>query len=183
MELPSDQELMRLTALDDRHAFEVLVLRHREKAQHYCQGLIHDADMAQDIVQDSFADVYVQRAAYRSDFSFTTYLYTLIRHKAVDYLRKNGRMEVTEDERLQLAMGTGGSPEELFIAKEYKNQVRKWLELLPPNHRQALYYYCVDELSYDEIAGKMGKSVAQIKIYIHRARKKLQKQKGEKSDE
>lgn len=175
MELPSDQELMCLVKQDDRQAFEILVLRHREKAEHFCQSILHDEDMAQDIVQDSFADVYVQRAAYQSNFSFTTYLYTLIRHKTIDYLRKNSRVEVTEEERLQLYEGTGKSPEELVIAKEYKNQIQIWLEMLPPNHRQALYYYCMDELSYDDIARKMDKSVAQIKIYIHRARKKLQK--------
>ena len=40
---------------------------------------------AEDIVQDSFADIYVQREAYRDTFSFQAYLYAVIRHKASDH--------------------------------------------------------------------------------------------------
>lgn len=177
MEQLDDHELMALVKSGDKQAFEVLVLRHRDAACRFCQGLIHDEETAQDIVQDCFADIYVQRDSYRSEFTFRTYLYTFIRHKSVDHIRKNGRVSAVPDEELELHMKACDSPEGRVIARERREQICQWMAALPKLHRQALYYYCVDEMSYEEIAQKMEKSLAQVKIYIYRARKKLQKQR------
>lgn len=81
----TDNELMRCTAAGQKTVYEVLILRHRKAAEGYCLSLIRDEREAEDIVQDSFADIYVQREAYRDTFSFQAYLYAVIRHKASDH--------------------------------------------------------------------------------------------------
>lgn len=81
----TDNELMRCTAAGQKTAYEVLILRHRKAAEGCCLSLIRDEREAEDIVQDSFADIYVQREAYRDTFSFQAYLYAVIRHKASDH--------------------------------------------------------------------------------------------------
>lgn len=177
MEQSDDHELMMLVKNGDKGAFEILVLKYREAACRFCQGFVHDEQTAQDIVQDCFADIYVQRDGYRAEFTFRTYLYALIRHKSVDHIRKYGRISAVPDEELELHMKACDSPEGRVIARERREQISQWMAALPALHRQALYYYCVDEMSYEEIAQKMEVSLAQVKIYIYRARKKLQKQR------
>lgn len=175
-----DNELMRLAALADKDAFEVLVLRYYREAVRYCQSLIREEAQAQDIVQDCFADIYVQRDSYRDSFSFRTFLYTLIKHKSIDYLRKAGRRErVCWDEQEETGkqrglQDTGGpSPEEVYIRKERHREIAEWIGELPKDQRTALCLYALEGRSYQEIAAAMRKSVPQVKIAIYRARKKL----------
>ena len=175
----TDNELMRCTVAGQKTAYEVLILRHRKKAGGYCLSLIHDEREAEDIVQDSFADIYVQREAYRDTFSFQAYLYAVIRHKASDHLRRRGRLEPLDETLLEAAQGREPSPEEEFLRREKENRLKEWIMDLPENYREALYLFCVEGLSYQETALKMGRSVSQVKIWIYRPRKKLQKRRME----
>lgn len=175
-----DNELMRLAALADKDAFEVLVLRYYREAVRYCQSLIREEAQARDIVQDCFADIYVQRGGYRDSFSFRTFLYTLIKHKSIDYLRKAGRRETVSLDELEETGKEKGlqatavpSPEEAYIRKERYHKIAEWIGELPKDQRTALCLYALEGRSYQEIAAAMKKSIPQVKIAIYRARKKL----------
>ena len=179
-----EQELMGLVAEDDEEAFEVLVTRFWQPGLWYCLKLVADKSSAQDIVWDSFADIYVQRRAYRPSYSFQAYLYGMIRYKAVDLRRKNARVTVMEDELLLerqkdrvMAPGDGAdlSPEEVFIRQEDRSWLYECMGRLKEDYKKALYMYSVEDMSYAQIARKLGKSVAQVKIYIYRGRKALKK--------
>lgn len=173
----TDNELMELAGQDDREAFETLVLRYYRGAIRAADRMVHDAMQAEDIAQECFADIYVQRRRYRSSCSFGTYLYTLVKHKSIDWLRKAGRREILlEEEReswLEEQPGPDGSPEEAYLKRERVREMAEQIESLPQVQRRALYLYAVEDRSYREIAEMLGKSIPQIKIAIHRARKKL----------
>lgn len=175
----TDNELMGRTAQGDKTAYEVLVLRYRTEAERYAGSLILSDNQAEDIVQDSFADIYVQRNEYRSTFSFRTYLYAVIRHKALDYLRKAGRIELMGEAVPETETGGERSPEEEFLKTEEKFRIAQWIAELPENYRTALYLFCAEGWSYQQIALHMKKSTAQVRIWIHRARKNLQKRRLE----
>lgn len=175
----TDNELMRCTAAGQKTAYEVLILRHRKAAEGCCLSLIRDEREAEDIVQDSFADIYVQREAYRDTFSFQAYLYAVIRHKASDHLRRAGRSETLDETVLEAVPGREPSPEEEFLRGEETDRLAEWIMDLPENYREALYLFCVEGRSYQETALEMGRSVPQVKIWIYRARKKLQKRRME----
>lgn len=173
----TDHELMELAGKDNREAFEALVLRYYQEAIRAAERMVHDKMQAEDIVQDCFADLYVQRRRYRPSCSFRTYLYALVKHKAIDCLRKTGRGELLlEEERepwLEEQQSREGSPEEEYLRREQMKKITEQIEKLPEVQRKALYLYAVEDKSYQEIAGMLQKSVSQIKIAIHRARKKL----------
>lgn len=127
----TDNELMRCTAAGQKTAYEVLILRHRKAAEGYCLSLIRDEREAEDIVQDSFADIYVQREAYRDTFSFQAYLYAVIRHKASDHLRRAGRSETLDETVLEAVPGREPSPEEEFFRREETDRLAEWIMDLP----------------------------------------------------
>lgn len=175
----TDNELMNRTAQGDKTAYEALVLRYRTEAERYAGSLIHSDSQAEDIVQDSFADIYVQRNEYRSTFSFRTYLYAVIRHKALDYLRKAGRIQLIGEAVPEADTEGVCSPEEEFLKTEEKFRIAQWIAELPENYRTALYLFSAEGWSYQQIALHMKRSTAQVRAWIHRARKKLQKRRME----
>lgn len=65
------------------------------------------------------------------------------------------------------------------MKKEAYCELVHWIEELPEEYRRVLYLFCVEGLSYQEIGAVMEKNIAQIKIVLHRARKKLQRKRRE----
>ena len=63
-------------------------------------------------------------------------------------------------------------PEEEYLKREQVRGVAAQMEQLPEVQQRALYLYAVEDKSYQEIALMLQKSVPQIKIAFHRARKK-----------
>jgi RNA polymerase sigma-70 factor (ECF subfamily) len=111
---------------------------------------------------------------YKPLNTFKTYLFTVIRNSCIDYLRKNKKnRKVNLDDISEIADNI--APENSFIQTERLAKIFKHFDSLPDDYKTALYLLAFDEMSYGEIAKIMRKSIAQIKVIIHRARKKLKK--------
>ena len=178
----TDDQLMEMVREKNlRQAYDVLVLRHYREAMRFCMKMLKDEQSALDIVQDSFADIYVQRGRVTVTCAFRTYLFAVVKHKALDEIRKNARHKTEELDasRTEVPGQSPPSPEELYVKKEEYAELLQWIEELPEDYRQALILFCVDGMSYEEIAAAMGKNLAQVRILLHRARKKLQRQRRE----
>ena len=130
----TDHELMELAAQDSREAFEALVLRHYREAIRAAECMVHDRMQAEDIAQECFADIYVQRRRYHPASSFPTYLHALVKHKSIDCLRKAGKREILlEGEKkswLEEQPGRAGQPEEEYLRREQARKLTEQLEEL-----------------------------------------------------
>lgn len=178
----TDDQLMEMVRNENlKQAFDVLVLRHYREAVRFCMTMLKEEQSALDIVQDSFADIYVQRKRLSGSCTFRTYMFAVVKHKAVDQLRKNTRQRTEELDtgKTDVPGLSPPSPEELYVRKEEYAELLQWIEELPEDYRQALLLFCVDGMSYEEIAAAMGKSLPQVRILLHRARKKIQRQRRE----
>ncbi|MDF2519474.1 MAG: polymerase, sigma-24 subunit, subfamily [Clostridia bacterium] len=164
----TDEQLLKSFQSGDKEGFEELIIKYRANAVAFARQLTGDAVMAEDIAQESFADFYVNRARYDGRCSFKTYLFAIIKHKAIDYLRR--KRPVNLDEHLESGEFT---PEEAYLEKEQKRLLKNALELLNNDYKTAIYLIEYEELSYQEAAKVMNKNPAQMKILIFRARKKL----------
>ena len=166
--MEEDNLLMRRAANGDKEAFETLVLRHREHAVRFAARFTANRYDAEDIVQECFAKLYVRREQWKDGASFKAYLYTMIRNRCTDFFRlKREKPEVSEEE-LEL-ISREGLPEE-------RERIFDTVSRLKPEYRTALYLFAYEQMNYREIAKVMGKTQAQIKITLHRARKSLKKQ-------
>ena len=159
----------------DKSAYEELVIKHRAAAVSFAYSYISDLYEAEDIVQECFVKIYINRTEYKPSSTFKTYLFTVIRNRCIDYLRQNKKSRLTNlDDVAEISnISNTDTPENSLIQSERINLIFSHLESLPDDYRTALYLFAVDQMSYSQIAGIMRKSTPQIKIIIHRARKKL----------
>lgn len=167
--LNDDNAVMELVQEGDKKAFEILVVKHRISAIRFALKYIRDEFTAEDIVQDSFALIYVKRMDCKTIYSFKTFLYTIIRNKCIDFLRKQKTISLEEMEIRT------SSAEEVVVDREERKKVRELLATLNSEYQRALYLYEYEDMSYKEIARVMNKTVMQVKITLYRARKKIQK--------
>jgi len=163
-----DRELISSFMKGDETAFEALVLKYRQPAVQFSMQFVHDYYMAEDIAQESFANIYVYKERYNFKASFKTYLFTIVRNKSIDYIRKNKRIELEDVQAIDEV-----SAEDLIIKHEEKIHLKNMLGMLKDDYKIAIYLIDYNDMSYQEAAKIMGKSSVQIKILIHRARKKL----------
>ena len=156
----------------DKYSYEILVLKHRVSAIHFANSFLNDVHTAEDIVQESFAKVYINRMSYKFTYSFKTYLFTIIRNMCIDELRKTRRNAILNlDDTKDISYDN--IPEDIFSKKENMNEIIHHFRSLKDDYRIAIYLFAVEEMSYEKIAKIMQKSVIQVKITIYRARKKL----------
>lgn len=152
----------------DHESFEKLMLKYRNSALRFAMGFVREVHDAEDIVQDSFADLYVFRDRYRMEYSFKTYLYSIIKNKCISRLRKSNCFLLNED-----SLPCEESAEYEYLEYEKRSLVREKINQLKTEYRIVLYLKEYDGFSYEEIAGITGKNTGQVKILLFRARKKL----------
>ncbi|WP_455718490.1 RNA polymerase sigma factor, partial [Anaerosporobacter sp.] len=160
----------------DIGGFEELVLEYKDLLIYFLNRYVKDLNIAEDITQDAFVDVYVYKERYNGKASFKTYLFTIGRNKAVDYIRKNKHMQsaVNIEEQTELSSEENKLIEHV-IHNENKELIAHALEKLKEEYARVIILIDFEEFSYKEAAKVLDKTVAQVKVLVHRARKSLRK--------
>ena len=172
-----DNVLMEQVKNGDKSAYEALVIKHRAKAVSFAYSFIYDLYESEDIAQECFARIYINRMSYKFSNTFKTYLFTVIRNACIDYLRQNkNNRPINLDDITEISrISNNITPEDSFIKEEIMTLIFKHIDSLPDNYKTALYLFAVDNMNYGEIAKITKKSIPQVKIIIYRARAKLKK--------
>ncbi|MFZ5354684.1 MAG: RNA polymerase sigma factor [Bacillota bacterium] len=172
--MQDDRQLMNSFKQGDKESFERLIVKYRSNAEAFARQYIFDAYVAEDIVQESFAEIYVGRDRYDDRYSFKTYLFSIIKNKCIDYLRK--KRPISLDSIWETACFLPSymhTPEDAYLYAEEARLLRSRLKELKEDYRTVLYLTELEEMSHKEAAKIMGKNTAQIKILVYRARQKL----------
>ena len=138
----------------------------------------------EDLVQETFLRVVRARDRYVPTARFTTWLYSIVYHLAVNETqRRAGRTPVSIDQplagerddagTLELVDDDAADPSDGLAREDVVSAVRTAIAALPENQRMALVLAKYEELPYLEIATILGSSEKAIKSLIHRARETL----------
>ncbi len=162
-----DKALMLEFISGNQKAFESLVLKHRKRALLFASHYIKDLHIAEDITQEAFAAVYVHKESYNERYSFKTYLYTIIRNKCVDYLRRNRLNIYTDIATLEQSIYYDPN------LSDDKHFLYSAIEHLKPEYKRVIYIIDIEGFSYKEAAKILCKTLANVKITLYRARRCL----------
>lgn len=171
-----DKERYKRFINGDVKGFEELVIEYKNVLIYFLNRYVQDLNIAEDIAQDAFVDVYVYKERYNGKTSFKTYLFTIGRNKAIDYIRKNKQMQyaVNIEEQTEIS----SDEDELIdyiIQQENKGLIAHTLERMKEEYARVLILIDFEDFSYKEAADVLGKTTSQVKVLVHRARKSLRK--------
>ena len=171
-----DKERYKRFINGDVKGFEELVLEYKNVLIYFLNRYVQDLNIAEDIAQDAFVDVYVYKERYNGKTSFKTYLFTIGRNKAVDYIRKNKHMHYTVDIEEQTEISSDENELiDYVIQNENKGLIAHALERMKEEYARVLILIDFNDFSYKEAANILGKTTSQVKVLVHRARKSLRK--------
>ena len=152
-------------------AFEEIVYTYKNGLIAFITRYVKDIEVAEDISQEVFTDIYINKEKYNFKFSLKTYLYAIGKNKAIDYLKKNKCHETIEN----LVIANEKNTEDEILLYESNLHVVNTLKKLKMNYEIALYLADIEKLSYKEIAKITNSTMPQVKVTIYRARKALKK--------
>jgi RNA polymerase sigma-70 factor (ECF subfamily) len=164
-----DPELLAAIAEGDARAFGDLVARYQTRFYGVARRMLgSDAD-AEDAVQLAFLHVLRSAAAYRTEWSGSTWLYRILTNVAIDLWRKRRRL--AEDPELETASIAGPGSERIDLDRA--------LAKLPAEARAALVLCYVEGLSYAEIARVRGVTINTVKTHLLRAKRLMRRHLGD----
>lgn len=181
MEMPQpctkdDPHIDALKAGND-HAFKCLFEQELERLHCFVLKLVDDADEAENIVQETFAEAYRQIGDFRGESAVSTWLFSIAKHLAYGHLRKTDRHKYLEQETIEfLDVDQGGThpeTEKEVELSERKRMVHEALQQLPDHYRRIVKLRDLKEKSTTETAEQLGLTEVNVRVRLHRARKEL----------
>jgi len=135
------------------------------------------SDRVDEVVQDVLLTVHRVRHTYDPARPFRYWLATIARRRSVDVLRRRGRteaVEVSDDRAYETFVDPGAN--RLVELRSAKDGLSAAIAGLPEQQRQAIELLKLREMTLTEASRVSGKSVAALKVNVHRAIKALRKQ-------
>ncbi len=140
---------------------------------------VRDVHTAEDIAIDTFSDLVVHKNRYNFKVSLKTYLFMIGRSRALDYLRRNRKVDITPISEVAEISDDEALLEDMVLADERKLVVNGAIGQLPQNMREAVHLVYFEGLSYDEAAKVMKKNRKQVDNLLYRAKSALREILGE----
>jgi len=180
-----DVRLMLQVRDDDATAFEELMLRYQGRVLSVLRHLVGNSDLAEDLTQDVFLRVFRARKTYTPGSKFSTWLFTIANHVALNAIRRRKRKPEYQ------FVSVGGSsdrmpaidttvpensammPTRRLDHKEMRMTVRMAVDTLNDNQRLAVLLNKFEGMNYADIAQVMKLTPQAVKSLLCRARTNL----------
>lgn len=156
----------------DKNALAEIIREYRDGIVLYIGSFTQNICIAEEIAEEVFIKLYVKKPAFSGKSTFKTWLYSIGRFTAVDYIRKNSRLiSVSSDNFYSLEDET--EIEQNYIRDEQKIMLHKAIQNLNSDYRQVLYLIYFEDFDTSQTAKIMHKTNRQITYLLYRAKKSL----------
>lgn len=162
----TDDRLVAEFADGKNQAFDVLLERHQDRVFNYISNMVKDADLANDIFQETFvkAIMTIKQGRYNADGKFLPWISRIAHNAVIDHFRQEkSENTISTDEtdfdilnRRDIAEDT---IEDIIIDRTIRDDIRAMIRTLPSEQRQVLIMRYYGNLSFKEIAAKTDVSI------------------------
>ena len=153
----------------DAGAFEQLVETYREQVYRIALRMCGNAADADEAAQEAFLAAWKGLPNFRGDSQFSTWLYQLTTHAAIDLMRREKRQIAAED----ITEVTAPGPQQQAERRETQETVRDAILQLAPEYRQIVVLRFLEDLSYEEIGAALKLPSGTVKSRLNRAKAQL----------
>lgn len=175
--LERDAELMLRVRDGDSASFALLLERYRGPVINFLYRMVQNQAVAEELAQEVFFRVYRSRATYEPTAKFTTWLFRIATHLALNWIRDGKREQGHEsidqgpvDESASRQFSDGSpSVEQKLVLQARLAEVRAAVETLPDKQKAAVLMHKYQEMEYTQIATVLSCSESAVKSLLFRA--------------
>ena len=170
-----DSRLIELLREGDPLSFEILFQKYYVRFYNFVFNLTKNSQAAEDIIQNVFMKIWINRANLRPDQSIHNYIYVLSKREMLNHIRD--RKAYVQVERLVMAEQPSEEVTDQSMAlKELDERIRRFIADMPEQRRKVFLLSRYRGLTNKEIAEMMGLSVRTVDRHINLALTSLKKE-------
>ena len=175
MEKKTDEYYIREILKGDTGSFSQLVERYSHLAFSLSMKLLNQREDAEEAAQDSFVKAYNSLSSFQSGSTFKTWFFRIVYNTSISKLRTRKNFEVKfedvkiTDSEINYTENAIGQ----LNSEDRQKYLQIGLERLAPDERVLLNMYYYDDFSMEEISAITGLTESNVKVKIHRSRKRL----------
>jgi RNA polymerase sigma-70 factor (ECF subfamily) len=174
--LERDAQLMLRVREGDETSFALLLERHRGPVVHFLYRMVGNQAVSEELAQEVFFRVYKSRGSYEPSARFTTWLYRIATHLALNSIRdgkkEKGQQSLDQqlpDGRERQVAGSDPTAEEAMVARVRVQEIRTAIDTLPEKQRAAVLMHKYQGLGYAQISKALDCSESATKSLLFRA--------------
>lgn len=174
--LDYDAELMLRVKEGDGASFGVLLDKYRLSVVHFLYRMVQNHAVAEELAQEVFLRVYRSRNTYEPTAKFTTWLFRIATHLALNSIRdgRNERLQEhldddSSDMPVRQVSDSRPSVEQRLVYQARLEEVRQAVAMLPEKQRAAVLMHKYQEMEYSQIAKVLSCSESAVKSLLFRA--------------
>jgi RNA polymerase sigma-70 factor (ECF subfamily) len=159
----------------DVSAYASLVAKHKNLVFSIALKILNNREDAEEVAQDCFLKVFQALKTFERKSKFSTWLYRIVYNAAISKTRKKKLELVPMDNYVidnytdhDLAMGI-----DEIDPEEQKKMIERAMERLSDDDNLLITLFYKSENSIEEISNITGLSMSNVKVRLHRIRKKL----------
>lgn len=169
----SDEELVSEYLKGTETALNILIKRHLDAVFAFLMGYTHDKISAEDLAQESFIKAWKNLKKFDSSYKFKTWLYTIAKRTALDYLKK--KRTVPFSDLWSEELGEFDAPGKDNVQAQSSLTLEWALKILPEKYSRILKLYYVEGFNFRQISERLEQSINTTKTQHRRAILELRK--------
>jgi RNA polymerase sigma-70 factor (ECF subfamily) len=159
----------------DTNSFAYLVDNYKDMVYSLAYKMTKNKEESEEVSQDTFIKAYKNLNKFKGESKFSTWLYRIAYHTSLDQIKKNKNNNATFEIH-EVTLNQIQSADDILQGIERKERAKimdECLLRLPEEERSILWMFYYDALSLKEIVEVTSLSEANVKVKLHRARKRL----------
>jgi RNA polymerase sigma-70 factor (ECF subfamily) len=134
---------------------------------------VNNIHIAEELAEDTFVRIVTKKPRYAAKYSFKTWLYTIGRNTAINYLKHESKISDGGTEDLECLSDDEETLERAYIREEQKITVHRALSKISEDYAAVLYLKFFEDLTNEQIARVTKKNKRQIENLLYQAKQSL----------
>jgi len=169
-------QLISQAKIGDQKAFSDLLNFYWKDVFHFQLNKCNSEDEAEDITIKTFARAFDRIETFDENYQFKTWLFTISNNLYIDNFRKKKTETISIHKNpieIHKIVDEEPSPSDQLIQEQNLAQLKNYIQQLKPHYQVVINLRFFQELSYKEMAEKIGEPMNNIKVKLLRAKKLL----------
>lgn len=171
----TDQELVELLGTGDENAFEMIFNAYFEKLCLFSESITHDHNVAEEIVENIFLNIWLNCKINPVEKSIKSYLFQSVYNNSLKYNSRQKKNVIRLDDESDQMQSSSDYPVDNLITQEINEKAESIINAFPEQCKRIYLLNRNQDLKYHEIAEKLQISVGTVKTQMSRAFEKLRK--------
>lgn len=158
--------------MGDDYGLEQVIEMYKDSLIFFLMQYVKNINIAEELTEDTFVAIAVKRPKFRDNARFKTWLFTIARNKALNYLKSpwHKKRITIEEAPLPSEMDC---PEKRLLQEERYRELYSAIQKLPKNQREMILLVYFEEMAVSEASAVIHKTRGQGSSILARARRSL----------